>query len=50
MLKPIRNGASSVCQLHEKSHVIEVASNDGYLLQYFVARGVPVLGVGQQPM
>jgi len=27
------------------SRVIEVASNDGYLLQYFVARGVPVLGI-----
>jgi SAM-dependent methyltransferase len=27
------------------SHVVELASNDGYLLQYFVARGVPVLGV-----
>jgi SAM-dependent methyltransferase len=27
------------------SRVIEVASNDGYLLQYFAARGVPVLGV-----
>jgi SAM-dependent methyltransferase len=27
------------------SRVIEVASNDGYLLQYFLARGVPVLGV-----
>jgi len=25
--------------------VVEVASNDGYLLQYFVRRGVPVLGV-----
>jgi 2-polyprenyl-3-methyl-5-hydroxy-6-metoxy-1,4-benzoquinol methylase len=25
--------------------VIEIASNDGYLLQYFAARGVPVLGV-----
>jgi 2-polyprenyl-3-methyl-5-hydroxy-6-metoxy-1,4-benzoquinol methylase len=25
--------------------VVEVASNDGYLLQYFKARGVPVLGV-----
>jgi SAM-dependent methyltransferase len=25
--------------------VIEVASNDGYLLQYFVQRGIPVLGV-----
>jgi len=27
------------------SLVVEVASNDGYLLQYFRARGVPVLGV-----
>ena len=27
------------------SQVVEVASNDGYLLQYFAARGVPVLGV-----
>jgi len=27
------------------SHVIEVASNDGYLLQYFVARGIPALGI-----
>jgi hypothetical protein len=27
------------------SQVVEVASNDGYLLQYFRARGVPVLGV-----
>jgi SAM-dependent methyltransferase len=28
-----------------QSQVIEVASNDGYLLQYFHQRGVPVLGV-----
>ncbi len=27
------------------SHVVEVASNDGYLLQYFAQRGVSVLGV-----
>jgi 2-polyprenyl-3-methyl-5-hydroxy-6-metoxy-1,4-benzoquinol methylase len=27
------------------SQVIEVASNDGYLLQHFAARGIPVLGV-----
>ena len=32
-------------QLHGGSHVIEIASNDGYLLQYFVARGIPVLGI-----
>jgi len=28
-----------------RSQVIEVASNDGYLLQYFKEKGVPVLGV-----
>jgi SAM-dependent methyltransferase len=28
-----------------KSLVAEIASNDGYLLQHFVARGVPVLGI-----
>ena len=28
-----------------KSHVIELASNDGYLLQYFKQKGVPVLGI-----
>jgi SAM-dependent methyltransferase len=27
------------------SFVVEVASNDGYLLQYFVAKAIPVLGV-----
>lgn len=27
------------------SFVVEVASNDGYLLQHLVARGIPVLGV-----
>ena len=31
--------------LTPQSFVIEVASNDGYLLQYFVRRQVPVLGI-----
>ena len=30
---------------NEKSQVIEIASNDGYLLQYFKEKNVPVLGV-----
>jgi hypothetical protein len=31
--------------LHAGSQVVEVASNDGYLLQYFVQAGIPALGV-----
>jgi len=31
--------------LDERSRVIELGSNDGYLLQYFVERHVPVLGI-----
>jgi SAM-dependent methyltransferase len=44
--------ADSYCGLMTKrfglggpSLVVEVASNDGYLLQYFVKRNVPVLGI-----
>jgi len=28
-----------------QSHIVEIASNDGYLLQHFKARGIPVLGI-----
>jgi C-methyltransferase C-terminal domain/Putative zinc binding domain/Methyltransferase domain len=31
--------------LGPQSHVLEIASNDGYLLQYVVERGIPALGV-----
>lgn len=31
--------------LSSKSQVVELASNDGYLLQYFKEKGIPVLGV-----
>jgi SAM-dependent methyltransferase len=31
--------------LHAESMVVEIASNDGYLLQYFRERAIPVLGI-----
>jgi hypothetical protein len=33
------------CGLNERSFVVELASNDGYLLKNFVARGIPALGI-----
>lgn len=31
--------------LNTRSLVVELGSNDGYLLQYFVTKGIPVLGI-----
>ena len=32
-------------RLNPDSRVVEIASNDGYLLQYFVQKNIPVLGI-----
>jgi 2-polyprenyl-3-methyl-5-hydroxy-6-metoxy-1,4-benzoquinol methylase len=32
-------------KLHQNSHVVEVAANDGYLLQYVVQKGIPCTGI-----
>ena len=36
---------SSRLELGSGSFVVELASNDGYLLQYFVKKGIPCLGI-----
>jgi hypothetical protein len=36
---------TQLLQLNARSHVIEIASNDGYLLKNFVAAGIPCLGI-----
>lgn len=35
--------------LDGRSLVVEAASNDGYMLRHFVARGIPVLGIDPAP-
>ena len=39
------NQMASEMRLGRKSHIVEIASNDGYLLQYFKALGIPVTGI-----
>ncbi len=48
LLEHFRASAEAILaqkQLHAKSLVVEAASNDGYMLQNFVRRGIPVLGI-----
>jgi 2-polyprenyl-3-methyl-5-hydroxy-6-metoxy-1,4-benzoquinol methylase len=47
-LKHAKNFAYKMIQrfgLNSQSSIIEIASNDGYLLQYFKEKGIPVLGI-----
>ncbi|MCH7788989.1 MAG: class I SAM-dependent methyltransferase [Acidobacteria bacterium] len=43
------NGLVETRGLGDKSLVIELASNDGYLLRNFVEQGIPVLGIDPAP-
>ncbi|HKV25991.1 MAG TPA: class I SAM-dependent methyltransferase [Candidatus Acidoferrum sp.] len=43
--KAYSNQMTERFSLNEKSFVVELASNDGYLLQYFVEKKIPVLGI-----
>lgn len=52
LLAHFRKSALSIidrCKLDEHSLVLEVASNDGYMLKNFVERGIKVLGIDPAP-
>lgn len=43
-----QNYVENICdrlKLDDKSQVVEIASNDGYLLQYFIKKGIKVQGI-----
>jgi 2-polyprenyl-3-methyl-5-hydroxy-6-metoxy-1,4-benzoquinol methylase len=44
-MQAFANSAIERFELDERKTVIEIASNDGYLLQYFVQRKIPALGI-----
>ena len=41
----LRRDGRRALRARRDSLVVEIASNDGYLLQHFVARGIPALGI-----
>lgn len=48
LLRHARDNAERLIEsreLNEKSLVVELASNDGYMLRNFVAHGIPVMGI-----
>ena len=45
MLKNYSNKMIKELKLDKESYVIEVASNDGYLLKNFVEKKIPCLGI-----
>jgi SAM-dependent methyltransferase len=52
LMKHFRESAEALVEsraLGGQSLVIEAASNDGYMLKNFVARGIPVLGIDPAP-